>query len=1725
MGSWGGGLGTGDGQFGGSIDGITVDSAGYVYVIDKNDRVQKFDSNGTFITKWGSSGSGDGQFGTAVGIVTDSANNVYVADMSGNSRIQKFDSNGTFITKWGSSGSGNGQFTQLGGITIDSAGNLLVVDDTRVQKFDTNGTYISQWSFSGQNCTTCSIEVDQSDKVYLSDEDEVKQYSSSGTPLGTIGGYGYGVAQYHRPKGIAISANNEVLVVDGYKGLVHRYPQPIPDDFSQTSSRFICETTYHFRAFAINSDGTGYGADQTFTTGSCAGATVPSAPLNLRLGTPYAYSFFAFLNWDEPEDFGGKAISEYILEYKKSSDSTWLVAGNQPGVSGLISDLDPATSYDFRVAATNEIGTGSYSQIFTTSTFTSGGSYTISECAELHIMDRDPYGTFSLAQDIDCAGYSDFTQEQSDIIGVEGYLPIGVFISYSDGNFGFQGILNGNNHKITNLKISDETGIYNLYGLFGFTSGATISNVHLENLDFDITSQACGEIVGGLVAYAFDTTFDNVSTSGNIDASVTQPSCGPSYGYTSARVGGIVGTAQTGNTINKSFSSVTINATNNTNDPFSIGGLVGVSTPQGGKEALGLYTNNKLSKNMTAGHLQDISLGPDGNIYGVNTDSEKVQKFSNSGTLLAEWRGQDSDYGRFITPKGITVGLSGDVYLADTGNNRILRFDSGGNFISAWGWGVDDGSNAYQVCTSVCTTGYVGYGDGQLYGVTGVTVDSSGNVYAGSVGGKIHKFDSTGNFITSWYLDLDGASTEWYTRDMAIDSLGSIYASAYNDGFQRIQKFDSTGNIIDTWDLTGVYNNEISNMSISTDQLNNLYLADARSNRIQKFDSAGNVLDEWGSIGADSGEFYYNTGVTNDSLGNIFVADTGNNRIQKFDSTGNVLDEWTTDTNIPQRSIGYDDQIALQLTNTYFNGNITLGGNNTPSSSYSSVGGLLGVDFMGTNISNSYVAGNIVVNNNSGKAIVAGTSPQFTAGMDLWGYAVEDATLENSFVTASLTNGSSSIQGFPDEALALPLGSVIYDNSYLGNYTRVTNNYFDKTTTNNNNCLYGASMINMTFGMSTNDNECAGVNSNNSNPNYFKFNRLNPPFNQWNFGTAGNNWQDSVWRTNYNGLPTFGINTPPDPPVLSTGVPDTVSIPVSWTPPTEVGGRPIIDYLLQYRVQGASVWNTYPHAPSTATNYTLTGLSSGTTYEIQVAAINEIGASQFVLGVTATTTTEVPPNPPEDPKLCLRNCTFNPPSVTNEPVSSPPVTESPTDSSPGGLELPERPNLAIGKEQHEKIPKWVNMIPFFFLSLLLLIALMYALKSWKEYKRVQALKALINRYHLTSQNIQAFLQISAHYLNTPVAIMQNAMELFMSKQTLPESVSKVVYDKLKELGQYVASVQNSAQNALSLDSSSSATVGTIDYPKNKSLLSSKEIWLPLISVALALAVLDCLIVFTGGYRFAELRLLNHILFFGLGVVVLVIAVYLHNRQKELHQEQKQLVATEQSLHEQQTVLLGSTGEALNRYYSSLSKSSEEFRHISETKVYFNGLAMLGRLSNSLSFAQSLVMIQDNLPQQSLSQTIEGVLSELQPQIDQKQITLVKDISPDAVIQALPEHASYLVKSLLENAVKFGPDNNTIRLNATTANKGTLLRVVDHGQGITQEQLDRLFSPFSRGTSNEVYDTEGLGLGLYNSKLLVEQLSGKLTFSQTKPNGVTVDVNLPKLKDQVIGQFGQTIRPS
>jgi DNA-binding beta-propeller fold protein YncE len=100
-----------------------------------NNRIQVFDSGGTYLTQWVTAVAG-AQFANPTGVAVDGSGHVYVADGRSNC-MQMYTSSGTDLTQWGSYGSGNGQFAYPIGVAVDSGGLVYVVDfyNNRIQVF------------------------------------------------------------------------------------------------------------------------------------------------------------------------------------------------------------------------------------------------------------------------------------------------------------------------------------------------------------------------------------------------------------------------------------------------------------------------------------------------------------------------------------------------------------------------------------------------------------------------------------------------------------------------------------------------------------------------------------------------------------------------------------------------------------------------------------------------------------------------------------------------------------------------------------------------------------------------------------------------------------------------------------------------------------------------------------------------------------------------------------------------------------------------------------------------------------------------------------------------------------------------------------------------------------------------------------------------------------------------------------------------------------------------------------------------------------------------------------------------------------------------------------------------------------------------------------------------------------------------------------------------------
>ena len=123
--------------------------------------------------------------------------------------------------------------------------------------------------------------------------------------------------------------------------------------------------------------------------------------------------------------------------------------------------------------------------------------------------------------------------------------------------------------------------------------------------------------------------------------------------------------------------------------------------------------------------------------------------------------------------------------------------------------------------------------------------------------------------------------------------------------------------------------------------------------------------------------------------------------------------------------------------------------------------------------------------------------------------------------------------------------------------------------------------------------------------------------------------------------------------------------------------------------------------------------------------------------------------------------------------------------------------------------------------------------------------------------------------------------------------------------------------------------------------------------------------------------------------------------------------------------------------------------------------------------------------------------------------LIELDAPDApvVARAHPIWLGEVVNNLLDNAQRYGGERILLQVSALPEG-GALVVVEDNGEGVTPEQLPRLFEPFWRGERADLRNDGGTGLGLAIAREIVERLGGSLAAaSRPEVDGMRFTVRL------------------
>lgn len=145
----------------------------------------------------------------------------------------------------------------------------------------------------------------------------------------------------------------------------------------------------------------------------------------------------------------------------------------------------------------------------------------------------------------------------------------------------------------------------------------------------------------------------------------------------------------------------------------------------------------------------------------------------------------------------------------------------------------------------------------------------------------------------------------------------------------------------------------------------------------------------------------------------------------------------------------------------------------------------------------------------------------------------------------------------------------------------------------------------------------------------------------------------------------------------------------------------------------------------------------------------------------------------------------------------------------------------------------------------------------------------------------------------------------------------------------------------------------------------------------------------------------------------------------------------------------------------------------------------------------------------LGETMRVAIENALPIATQKGVDVVLGTGPDIYVRGDARRLEQVFLNLFANAVKFTPGGGHIRIDMAVSEGFVRVRFVDTGQGIAPAFLPHVFDRFRQSDDAGARRTDGLGLGLFIARELVEAHGGTLRAeSEGAGRGTTVTVALP-----------------
>ena len=514
----------------------------------------------------------------------------------------------------------------------------------------------------------------------------------------------------------------------------------------------------------------------------------------------------------------------------------------------------------------------------------------------------------------------------------------------------------------------------------------------------------------------------------------------------------------------------------------------------------------------------------------------------------------------------------------------------------------------------------------------------------------------------------------------------------------------------------------------------------------------------------------------------------------------------------------------------------------------------------------------------------------------------------------------------------------------------------------------------------------------------------------------------------------------------------------------------------------------------------------GDTYQ----ADNSSGDTGVVLSITTPETTT--PTTPETPETT----TPTTPETPTPPETTANIRTGPTPYTPLVLQrfIPsvlEKPVEFIFRTFNlgaSAVPVAIaKASPFLLISILIILAIFYGIQALIQKKVRLEFAALKERFKQTETQRKKFIDLSTHYLNTPIVTMKSTVELLGFDNAISKETSSAIGTRLNKLSQDVSTILENSQKT---EVSNGLQAQTFEDTSLLKISSRRAIVIPLVSVLMLAIFVNVLFVWAKKFTISPAVLSTQLIVYLAGAFGLVLAYRNLFQQRLVTSYANKELNLEKEVFNAQTSLIREGSGVIQDDILEIDSFAQQIKAAPRGKTFINGLSSIKYIVSKMAFLgaienQTPAIAMDSVQfDQIVSETVEKYREFAQS----KQIRFSTMIQPDITAQIDEVSLRYVLSSLMDNAIKFSKAGDSIDVAVKGDKKETHISVSDTGEGIEAKAKEKIFAPFSRATDTQQLNYEGLGLSLYTDKIITDKYNGSITLSENPGGGTIVKVALP-----------------